>query len=92
MTAVRSWFRDNQTLAVFLVAKLIAFGAVGVSIVAYYVKMETRVSIMETRGAAYTVERLGKIDERLTVLEQRAFKNSAQIERIVEIMTRELKR
>jgi len=91
VTELRSWFKDNQTLVMFLVAQLLAFGAAGASIIAYYVKMETRVSIMETRGAAYTVERMNKFDERITVLEQRAVKNSAQIERIVEILLRELK-
>jgi len=92
MTELRSWFKENQTLVIFLIAQALAFGTAGVSIIAYYVRMETRVSIMETRGAAYTVERMNKFDERITVLEQRAAKNTASIERIIDVMTRELKR
>jgi hypothetical protein len=57
-------------------------------LIAYYVKMETRVSIMETRGAAYTAERLGRIDERITILEQNIKKNEASIERIVDKLTK----
>ena len=87
---IRSWFRENQTLVIFLFAQLVAFGAAGAGIIAYYVRMETRVEIMETRGAQYTVTRLNKIDERITVLEQKIDKNSESINRIVNIMTREM--
>jgi len=91
MTELRGWFKENQTIVIFLVAQALALAAGGASMIAYYVRMETRVSIMETRGAAYTVERLNKFDERVTILEQRAIKNSAQIERVVDIMTSVLK-
>jgi len=88
---IKSWFKENQTLLVFLVAQAMAFGAAGISIVAYYVKMETRVSIMETRGAEYTVARLNRIDQQITVLEQKIDTNNDSIKRIVDIMTNELK-
>jgi len=91
MTELRGWFKENQTLVIFLVAQAIALAAAGASMIAYYVKMETRVSIMETRGAAYTVERMNKFDERITVLEQRTAKAEARLERIVDIMTNVLK-
>jgi len=45
--------------------------------------METRVMILETRGAEYTVDRLNRIDQRLAVIEQRQQKKEASIERIV---------
>jgi len=92
VTQLRSWFKENQTLVIFLIAQAVAIGAAGASIIAYYVRMETRVSIMETRGAAYTADRLGKIDERITVLEQAQKKNAASIERIVDVMTGGLKK
>lgn len=87
---IRSWFKENQTLVMFLVAQAVAFGAAGASIIAYYVKMETRVSIMETRGAEYTVARMNGFDQRITVLEQKIDKNTDSITRIVNIMTRDL--
>lgn len=39
---------------------------------------------METRGAEYTVARMTKIDERITVLEQQIDHNSAQIKRLID--------
>jgi uncharacterized coiled-coil protein SlyX len=80
----KAWFRDNSTLIVFLIAQLVAFGTAGASILAYMVKLETRVSIMETRGAEYTVARMEEMKQRITVLEQQIEKNSAQIERLVD--------
>jgi len=74
----------------FLGAQAIAIATAAAAILAYSVKLETRVSIMETRGAAYTSERLGKIDERLTVLEGSLKKTAAQVDRVVDIMTRGL--
>jgi hypothetical protein len=87
---VRSWLKENQTLLIFLVAQALAISAAGASLIAYYVRMETRVSTIETRGATYTTERMGKIDERITVLEQQVKANTDTTHRIVEIMTREL--
>jgi len=85
----RSWFRENQTLVLFLLAQAIAIGAAAAAVIAYSVKLETRVSIMETRGAEYTVARMSKIDERLTVLEGAIKENTNRIERVVEIMLRD---
>ena len=85
----RSWFRENQTLVLFLLAQAIAIGAAAAAVIAYSVKLETRVSIMETRGAEYTVARMSKIDERLTVLEGAIKENTNRIERVVDIMLRD---
>jgi len=90
MTELKSWLRDNSTLVYFLVAQAIAFGTVGVSVITYMVRLETRVSIMETRGAAYTAGRLTTIDERLTKLETTAHGNEQRIDRIVDVMTKRL--
>jgi hypothetical protein len=84
---VRSWFSENLWL---VIGQIVAVGGAFATLFAYGVKLETRVSIMETRGAEYTVERLSKIDGRLTVLEQQLAKNSASIERVVDVLTREL--
>jgi hypothetical protein len=80
----RTWIKENSTLIYFLVAQVIAIGAAGASIIAYMVKLETRVSIMETRGAEYTVSRMSKIDERLTVIEQKIAGNEQSIRRLVD--------
>jgi len=85
MTELVSWFKQNST---FVIAQgLVLATAIG-GLIVYYVNMEARVSIMESRGASYTVERLGRIDERLTVLEQQTSKNAASIERIVDKLTK----
>ena len=54
----KTWIRDNSTLIYFLIAQFIAIGAGAASILAYAVKLETRVMTMETRGAEYTVARM----------------------------------
>ena len=79
----KPWFKENATLIYFLIAQLIAFGAGAASILAYMVKLETRVSIMETRGAEYTVARMSELKERITVLEQKINKNEDSIQRII---------
>jgi len=79
-----NWFKENSTLIYFLAAQLIAIGAAGASMLAYFTKLETRVSIMETRGAEYTVARMTKIDERLAILEQKINSNQDQIRRIID--------
>lgn len=86
----RSWIRENSTLIYFLVAQLIALGAAASAILAYAVKLETRVHIMETRGAEYTVARMQEMQQRITVLEQMIKTNAHSIDRIIAIMTRDL--
>lgn len=88
----RRWIKENSTLVYFLIAQMIAIGAGAASILAYAVKLETRVSIMETRGAEYTVGVMSDMKQRITVLEQQIKRNEASIERIVDVMTRELKK
>jgi len=86
---VRSWIKENSTLVYFLIAQMLAIGAGAASILAYSVKLETRVSIMETRGAEYSVARMAKMEERITVLEQKINANAETIKRIVDAWTRE---
>jgi hypothetical protein len=86
MTTVRSWFHENQALVYFLVAQGIAIGAAVLSITAYMVELEARVKTLEVRGSPH----LGVIDNRLTVLESLTHSNKDSIDRVVEIMTREL--
>jgi hypothetical protein len=82
----RAWFKENQTLVYFLVAQAIAIGAAGVSIIAYSVRLETRVTTLEVRGSPH----LAVIDNRLTVLESQTRDNKEAIDRIIAVMTREL--
>ena len=80
----KSWIKENSTLVVFLIAQLFAIGAGAAWVIAYSVKLETRVGIMETRGAEYSVARMAKTEERITIIEQRQQRNEAQIERIIQ--------
>ena len=86
MTELKSWFKDNSTLVYFLVAQAIAIGAACVSIITYSVRLETRVTTLEVRGSPH----LAEINNRLTVLESQTQTNKASIDRITEIMLREL--
>lgn len=79
----RSWIKENTSLVVFLGAQIIAMGAGAAAIIAYSVKLETRVHIMETRGAEYTVSRMNGFDQRITVLESMIKDNKERIDRIL---------
>ena len=83
----KSWLRDNSTLIYFLIAQFIAIGAFAASGIAYMVKLETRVHIMETRGAEYTVQRMEEMKLKIATLEHQIEKNEQSINRIVDIMT-----
>jgi hypothetical protein len=80
------WLRDNSTLIYFLIAQAIAIGATVISLIAYSVRLETRVTTLEVRGSPH----LGVIDNRLTVLESQTRDNKEAIDRIIGVMTREL--
>ena len=86
MTIARSWLKENATLVYFLIAQAIGIGAAVLSMTAYMVRLETRVNTMEVRGSPH----LCTIDNRLTVLESQTKENKERLERVVEIMTREL--
>lgn len=77
-TAVRSWLKENYFLGGIAVAIF--------TMTAYIVKLETRVSTLEVRGSPH----LAVIDNRLTVLESQTEANKQSIDRIVEVMTKEL--
>lgn len=86
MTQVRSWLQENQTLVYFLLAQAIAIGATSVSLIAYSVRLEARVSVLEVRGSPH----LSVIDNRLTVLESQAKDNKERLDSVVSIMTKNL--
>lgn len=86
MTTVKSWFSENQTLVYFLIAQFVAAGAVGVSVIAYTVRLEQRVNILEVRGSPH----LAEINNRLTVTEKETSANKARLDRIVDVMTKRL--
>jgi hypothetical protein len=90
MTQTRSWLRENSTLVYFLVAQAIAVGGGAAALIAYSVRLETRVHIMETRGAEYTVARMDEMKQRIAILEIQIKNNAESIVRIVNVMTREL--
>jgi len=86
MTVAQSWIKENSTLLYFLVAQGIGIGAAVLSMTAYMVRFEARVLALETRGSSH----LGEINNRLTVTEKETAANSARIERMTDIMTRNL--
>jgi hypothetical protein len=86
MTVMRSWVRENATLLYFLIGQAIAIGAAVLSMTAYMVRLETRVNTLEVRGSPH----LSDINNRLTVLESSTKDNKASINRIVDVMTKEL--
>jgi beta-lactamase regulating signal transducer with metallopeptidase domain len=81
---LKSWFNENQALVFFLVAQLVGFLGILGSLIAYSVKLEARVSILETRGSPH----LERVDNRLTVLESKTNQNEERIARIVDKLTR----
>ena len=81
---VRSWVKENSTLVYFLIAQMLAFGAAAASMLTYAVKLENRVHTMETRGAEYTVARLARMDEKITVIEQKMVANDIIMKRLVD--------
>ena len=86
MTELKTWVRANSTLVYFLIAQaaaLISGGAWGLS---YMVNLENRVATLETRGSPH----LAEINTRLTTLEKITEANKERIDKVVEIMTREL--
>jgi hypothetical protein len=86
----KSWLRDNSTLIYFLIAQFVAIGAFAASGIAYMVKLETRVAIMETRGAEYTVARMEEMKLKIAGLEHQIEQNQRSIDRIVDTMTKRL--
>ena len=88
---VKTWARENSTLIYFLIAQFIAIGAGAASVLAYMVKLETRVTTMEVRGATYTVARMDEMKLNIARLQQSIEKNEDQIKLIRDVMTRELR-
>ena len=79
MSELRGWFRENQALVIGLVAQAIVAGI-------YMVNLEARVSTLEDRGSKH----LDGINTRLTVTEKETETNNKAVERIKDIMTRDL--
>jgi len=79
MSALAHWFKENQALAILLIGQAIVGGI-------YLVNLEARVNTLEVRGSPH----LAEINTRLTVLEGTTRKNEHSIERITDVMTKEL--
>ena len=85
---LRSWFSQYHTLIVFLGAQLVTLGAGAAWMIGYSVKLEQRVMTLETRGAEYSVARMARSEERITVIEQQVNRHTTQIERMVDLLTK----
>jgi hypothetical protein len=86
MPELKSWLRDNSALIYFLIAQAIFFGGMAFSGWGYMVRLESRVATLEIRGSPH----LNIIDNRLTVLEKQTEAQQVGIDRIVNVMTKEL--
>lgn len=86
MTDAKNWIKENATLIYFLIAQAIAIGAAVLSMTAYMVRLETRVSTLEVRGSPH----LSDINNRLTVLEAATRDNKQRLDKVTDIMTRKL--
>jgi hypothetical protein len=83
---LKSWLRENSALVYFLIGQAIFVAGLTFSGYGYMVRLEARVATLEIRGSPH----LEKIDTRLTVLEGASHDNKRSIERIVDVMTKEL--
>jgi hypothetical protein len=74
---IRSWYKDNQALVLFLAGQAILLGV-------YMVNLESRVSTLEVRGSPH----LNVIDNRLTVLESQMGNVKDSVDRIKDKLTK----
>ena len=88
----KSLIKENHTLVIFLAAQVLAIGAAAAAVIAYSVKLETRVHIMETRGAEYTVARMEEMKQRISVLESNMKDNKDRIDRILTELLKDQQR
>lgn len=79
---VQSWISQNH----FLVAQAIASAAAVISLVIYMTNLESRLSTLEIRGSPH----LSEINNRLTVLESTTKDNKERLQKVTDVMTREL--
>ena len=82
----RSWLKEHAALGYFLFAQAIAIGTAVMAMTAYMVRLEARLGTLEIRGSPH----LAVVDNRLTVLEAASRDNRTSIDRIVNVMTKEL--
>jgi hypothetical protein len=80
--SAKGWLKQNSTLVYFLLAQLVALAAGAASILSYSVKLETRVHILETRGAAYSVQRMDAMANEIAVLKEKIQNNEESISRV----------
>jgi guanylate kinase len=79
MPELKTWLRENQVVVI---------GLIGQAIIAliYLVNLEARLTILETRGSPH----LEEISTRLTIAEKEIEANNKSIERIKDVMTKDL--
>ena len=87
---LKSWIEKNHTMLYFFAAQTIAILTGAAYLLIYATRLEERVSTMETRGAAYTVARMDEMRVRISILEEKIDKNTESINRVVEVMTKNL--
>jgi hypothetical protein len=78
--------QGQPALVFFLIAQTIALTSGLAYIVNWKADLESRVHILEIRGSPH----LTVIDNRLTVLESTTAENKQRLQRVIEVMTREL--
>ena len=77
--AFKGWFQRNQVLLIALLGQAVIAGI-------YMVNLEARVRTLEVRGSPH----LAEINTRLTVLEGATSDNKARLDKMAEMVTRNL--
>ena len=73
MSELKSWFKENQAVAIALITQALIFGG-------YIVSLEGRTSILETRGSPH----LTVIDNRLAILESKT-ENTRAVNGLIDL-------
>jgi hypothetical protein len=81
-----SWVKQNTGIVAILVGQTIALVGGIAYVVNWKADIESRIHILEERGSPH----LAQINNRLTVTEKETTANKERIDRVVEIMLREL--
>jgi hypothetical protein len=79
VSTIKSWLSDNQAIAIFLLTQTV----VGLI---YFVNLESRVNTLEDRGSPH----LAEINTRLNVLEGTTKDNKDRLDKVTDIMTKNL--
>lgn len=83
---IKMWVKGHTGLAAFLIGEALTIAAILASLIAYAVRMDTRIGTLEVRGSPH----IERIEHRITTIEAKTIANENRLDKIVDVMTREL--